>query len=213
MTTLAAVDAAAQQQGLLVLGAFHPDDAARTIILLGPDEPAGFWPRFAASAEALDGAPDPMNRWSKRVIGGLASGLGAEALYPFSGPPWHPFYDWAVATGRCHRSPVGLLVHDRAGLWASFRGALAVAGQMELPEPPPKPCDSCADKPCLSACPVGALGARGYDVSACKSYIGSPEGRRCMSRGCQVRAACPVSQNWGREAAQSAFHMTAFVGR
>ena len=32
----------------------------------------------------------------------------------------------------------------------------------------------------------------------------------CMSKGCAVRRACPVSQSYGRMEDQSAFHMRAF---
>ena len=79
-------------RGWRVLGAFHPgpdDDAPAgcgTLVLLGPDGP-GFWTIFRASPEVGDGAPDPLDRWSERVIGALAARLGAAALFPFGGPP------------------------------------------------------------------------------------------------------------------------------
>jgi epoxyqueuosine reductase len=59
--------------------------------------------------------PDPIDRWSRRVIGHMACDLGAKALFPFGGPPWHPFIAWAKRSGRAWESPVGFLVHDRAG--------------------------------------------------------------------------------------------------
>ena len=52
----------------------------RTLILLSPDEP-GFWPAFTASEEYRDGAPDPMDRWSRRIIGSWADQIGATPLY------------------------------------------------------------------------------------------------------------------------------------
>ena len=75
--SFAGIAAAARAEGLGVLGALHPGpgDGApagcRTLVLLGPDEP-GFWGVFQASPEVGDGAADPLNRWSERVIGGLA---------------------------------------------------------------------------------------------------------------------------------------------
>lgn len=193
--------------GLRVLGGFAGD--GRTVLILAPDEPR-FWQVFAASPEYADGAPDPMNRWSERVIGALAAREGGEALFPFGGPPWQPFMRWATATGRVWQSPVGLLVDGEAGLWTSIRGAVALPGERAVPGPGTDPCPPCA-KPCLTACPVGALTAGGYDVPACKAYVASPEGAACRTRGCAVRRACPISKGWGRTDAQAAFHMEAFL--
>ena len=153
----AAINTAAKARHLSVLGGFHPGshdatpDGCKTLLLLGPDEPA-FWPAFTASPEWQDGDADPMDRWSTRVIGGWAAELGAMALYPFGGPPFQPFYSWALRTGRIHASPVRLLVHDHAGLFVSFRGALALQEQIDLPPAPPCPCDTCNDQPCATAC-------------------------------------------------------------
>lgn len=212
-----ALAGAAGNHCLSVLGAFHPDPRDNvpgecgTLVLLGPDEPR-FWPVFAASPEALDGQPDAMDRWSTRVLTRWASALGATALFPFGGPPHRPFYSWALRSGRSHASPVAFLVHDDAGLFVSFRGALALRERLDLPPPSPAPCRDCTAQPCATACPVGALTTAGYDVPACKAYLASPEGRDCVTNGCAVRRCCPVSQQFGRLPAQSAYHMHHFIG-
>jgi epoxyqueuosine reductase len=214
--TLAAIAARARRHGLAPLGAFHPapDDGApegcRTLVLLGPDGP-DFWPRFRASPEYGDHAPDPLNRWSERVIAALAAAFGAQPLFPFGGPPWQPFTAWARRSGEAWESPVGLLVHARTGLFVSWRGALALPVRLALAPPAPHPCDTCP-APCLTACPVGALAGGPYDLAACHGYLDTPPGRDCMDRGCAVRRACPVGHSL-RPEAQSAFHMAAFHGR
>jgi epoxyqueuosine reductase len=198
-------------QGLTVLGivqaphASLPDGMA-SLALLGPDGKR-FWDIFTAAPEYADGLPDPMDRWSLRVIGGLADDLGARAYFPFGNTPPHPFYSWAVASGRIWPSPVRLLVHAQAGLWVSFRGALGF--DTALPDLPalPNPCTGCP-APCLSACPAGALGAQGYDVPRCHDWLDT--GASCMTQGCLVRAVCPVSQIHDRAVAQSAYHMRQF---
>lgn len=198
---------------LVPFGALHlaPGEVPdyQTLILLGPSEP-GFWEHFTATPEYGDGAPDPMNRWSERVIGGMAADLGAIALFPFGGPPWQPFTDWARRSGRAWPSPVGLLVHDTAGLMVSYRGALAFAARLALPEAGASPCNTCTDQPCRNACPVDALRPDSYDVPACKADLDRP-GNDCRARGCAARRACPVSQRYGRQDAQSAFHMGYFL--
>ena len=143
----------------------------------------------------------------------IAGSCGGTALFPSDGPPYPPFQRWAQATGRIWQSPAGLLVHAEAGLWVSFRGALALPFDLALP-PAARPCDSCAGKPCLNACPVGALGAQAgglYDVPRCHDYLARPEGQgSCMARGCGVRRACPLSQSHARLEDQSAYHMRQF---
>lgn len=203
---------AAQARHLDVLGGFHgaaQDGFDGTLILLGPLEP-GFWPQFQGSPEYRDGNADPLDRWSQRVVGGLAAELGAQALFPFGGPPYQPFIDWARRSGRAWVSPVGLLVHDSAGLMVSFRGALILRGRVDLPPLPDCPCDTCAGQPCRSACPVDAMANSSYDLAACHGYLDSGPGRACLTGGCAVRRACPVSQRHGRRPEQSAFHMKAF---
>ena len=210
--TLSRITQAAHAAGLDIFGGVTQANSLppgiETLILLGPREP-GFWPQFTASPEYQDGQPDPLDRWSTRVIDGLAHDLGAQAYFPFGGPPWQPFLQWALDSGRAHVSPVGLMVHDAAGLMVSYRGALGFAHKIALPPPPPNPCESCVSRPCVSACPVDALSPQGYDVAACKADLDRP-GNDCLSRGCAARRACPVSQSHGRLEPQSAFHMRAF---
>lgn len=210
MGRLAGIEAAAAARHLSVLGVVHDDlpDQLGTLVLLGPREP-GFWEMFTHTPEYGDGAPDPLDRWSSRVIGGLAETMTATAFFPFGGPPYQPFIQWAQASGRAHVSPVGLLVHDTAGLMVSYRGALGFAERIDAPVPPPSPCTTCADTPCLGACPVDALTPEGYDVPACKADL-DRAGNDCMAKGCRVRRRCPVSRAYGRAQAQSAFHMRAF---
>jgi hypothetical protein len=181
-------------------------DGDMTISLIGPDEPR-FWTIFTASPEYQDDAPAPMDRWSKRVITDIATTLDAQALFPFGGPPFAPFFTWAKTSGRFWASPIGFLVHDDAGLFTSFRGALRWS-KPALIGTGAKPCDTCA-QPCATACPVGAFDD-GYDVAACKAHVASDAGIACRTRGCLARSSCPVGKGT-RLPAQSAFHMEAFL--
>lgn len=191
------------------MGALH--DGGRTIALIGAD--AGFWQVFTHSPEGRDDAPDPIDRWSTRVIPELAARAGADSYaFPFGGPPFAPFIAWAKASGEAFDSPTGMLVHRRAGLMISYRGALIWDQKLPLDTSiNGSPCDGC-HRPCETACPVGALSPdHFYDVPRCKSYLDTPQGDECMS-GCLVRRACPVSQTFSRPTAQSAHHMRYFTG-
>jgi epoxyqueuosine reductase len=208
-----ALEARLAEEQLEVLGGFAVAEGeagfpagTRTLLMLGPKEP-GFWAHLQAEPEW--GGPDPVDRWSRRVIGRIACDLKGKALFPFGGPPYHPFYQWALRTGRVWDSPVRLLVHAGQGLMVSFRGALALKDAVAVPPPVARPCEACA-APCLTACPAGALTGAGYDVPLCHGWLGRFEGAECMGGGCLVRRACPVSQSYARLPEQSAYHMGQF---
>ena len=167
----------------------------RTIVLVGVTGRSG-WDDFAASGEAGDGAEHPLDRWSKRVIDGLARDLGAAALYPFGGPPYFPFQQWARRAEPVHGSPLGLLIHPTYGLWHSYRGALAFGQALDVPaiEATPSPCDTCRGRPCLSACPVGAFVVGGYDVPACVGHLKSAAAATAWSAA--AAPAARVRSGW-----------------
>ncbi|WP_299046628.1 ferredoxin [uncultured Tateyamaria sp.] len=203
--TLDDIAACVAPHGLMVMG----HSANR--VLIGTD--AHWWDVFTQSPEYLNKVTDPVDTWSKRILGGIARATGATAHFPSDGPPYAPFIAWALDTGRFWPSPTGMMVHDRAGLMISIRSALEFTEEFEPVPAGTHPCTTCHARPCVSACPVGALSADApYDVPACKAYLDTPAGQSCMTGGCLARRACPVSQAFARPAAQSAFHMKAFVG-
>jgi hypothetical protein len=215
---VADVRTAIETPGLSYRGAFHPavEDLPNggnvgTLVLVGFTGNQN-WQHFKDSPEARDGTPDPLDRWSLRVIGALARGLDASALFPFEGPPWLPFLRWAQKAEPVHPSPLGMLIHPDWGLWHSWRGALAFRERLELPPPDrrPRPCDTCAEKPCLSACPVNAFTSNGYDVASCIAHIDRARGADCMEEGCRARRACPVGAEHRYGPDEANFHMRAF---
>lgn len=207
------VERAARDAGLIVMGALHPRLTAikqlheGTLILLGAGPE--FWPTLKTSPEWT--GDHPVDRWSSRVVGELARDLGADAYFPFGGPPYTPFIDWALKSGRTFSSPVGALVHDTVGMMISYRGALHFAEEFTIPEATGiSPCTSCP-APCTQTCPVGALNSQSfYDVDACHGHLSTIEGQTCMTGGCLARLSCPLSVGAGRDPEQSAHHMRAF---
>jgi hypothetical protein len=219
-TSIESVFSAVERAGLAARGAFRLDEAdragaladVRTIALIGVVGRRG-WEAFAAAPESRDGAADPLDRFSRRVIGDLAETFEAIALFPFGGPPYWPFQRWSQRAESVRPSPLGLLIHPVAGLWHSYRGALGLRQALDVPAvaPQPSPCESCAERPCLAACPVGAFTGAGYEVDACLGRLRDPAGASCMERGCLARRACPIGADHISGPEQAAFAMRAFL--
>ncbi|WP_436640117.1 hypothetical protein [Microbaculum sp. FT89] len=204
--------------GLALRGGFHPapEDASpdagegratRTLVLVGNVGP-DLWPHFAPQD---DGGRDALDRWTRATMKPIADRFAARCIFPFDTPPL-PFQRWAMRAEPVRPSPLGILMHPDHGLWHAYRAALLFAEAIDLPSPDarPIPCDTCADKPCLSACPVGAFSGKGYYVPACAGYLASPEGIGCTTGGCRARDACPVAADRRYAPDQIRFHMAAF---
>ncbi len=200
--------------GLIPRGGFHPEPSdgvpgnPATLVLIGNAGPA-MWQAFAKDQGQ---EPDPLDAWTRKVLSGAAERLGAAALFPFDGPPYLPFQRWAMKAEAVFPSPIGPLIHPEYGLWHAYRGALAFAEALEMPEraQADNPCDGCAARPCLTTCPVNALSPGAYDVPACVAHVDSKVGADCLDLGCAARRACPVGQDYVYPSPQACFHMDHF---
>lgn len=211
-------------RGLRVRGGFAIDDEdreilaaapwARTLVLVG-NVGSELWDKSGAEIAALAGA-DPLDRWTRRVIDPLARTHEGMALYPFSGPPYWPFQRWAERAEGVRASPIAIQIHPEYGLWHAYRAAivLPVAIGWPLPAVRDHPCDTCAEKPCLTRCPVNAFSAAGYDVDRCVQHVVAMqhETGSCGDVGCLARLACPVGAAWRYRPDHARFHMAAFIG-
>lgn len=210
--TLDQIDRAIKAVHLSNAGAFHGEkgDGFGTLILLAPGPE--FWQNFTRDPEYQDNQPDPVDRWSLRVIEELANDLGGTAQFPFGGPPYTSFLDYAQKSKSAFSSKVGMLVHHQYGLMISYRGALCFDQRIHLPDCKiSHPCETCVEQPCLTACPVDAINDGKYDVRVCKSHLGTQKGKECLQDGCKIRTVCPLSVRANREKAQSEYHMRRFL--
>jgi epoxyqueuosine reductase QueG len=203
-----------RRAGFTPLGWFEPraTDAvpqdAKFVILVGNAGPE----MFRRFAHERDHRTAKIDDWTRDVVGGLAEDLSAKAVFPFDAPPL-PFLTWARRAGAGHVSPLGLNIHPTYGLWHAFRAALLFPVAFDLPmqSAGAHPCETCADKPCLSACPVHAFNGSSYDVVACAGHLEAPAGEDCMSGGCLARRACPVGRGFTYHPVQAQFFMRAFL--
>jgi epoxyqueuosine reductase QueG len=188
---------AIRRESFTALGWFAPNAEDRVppgtqfVILIGNAGPD----MFRRFARERDPRHDRMDDWCREVIGRLARDLDARAVYPFDTPPL-PFLTWARRAKAGHVSPLGMNIHTVYGLWHAFRAALLFPVAFDLPPSSAgaHPCETCVEKPCLSACPVDAFSGRDYDVPRCIDHIAAPRGQDCMSGGCLARRACPVGR-------------------
>lgn len=210
--------------GLSVRGGFYPEteDAVpdtlagggATVVLVG-NAGSEMWAAFAtATTPALryDEA-NPLDNWTRDILDKAAGVLGCRALYPFTGPPYLPFQQWALRAGEVFMSPIGPLIHPVFGLWHAYRGALVFSERLPLPDPQPStsPCETCRDKPCLAACPADVFASGQYDVPACVGHVDSTAGKECRTAGCLARRACPVGLQYAYGPEQARFHMEKFL--
>lgn len=215
------IERALRDAGMTPRGAFHAgegdgvppvaaDVPARTVVMAGNAGPH-MWHAFH---RARGGGNMTLDAWSERVLAQLAAQLGARPAFPFE-QPYLPFQRWAMRAEPCHSSPLGLLIHSDYGLWHGYRGALLFSVKIELPPPDRRasPCDSCAERPCLKACPVAAFDGSSYDVPGCARHLAGVPEPECMDIGCLARHACPAGRDYRYLPAQARFHMSAFLAK
>lgn len=74
-----------------------------------------------------------------------------------------------------------LVAHGGRALWSAIEREGSVGDD---------PVDACTERPCVTSCPAGAIGAAGFDLGACIRYRRRPDSR-CRST-CIARTSCPV---------------------
>jgi hypothetical protein len=218
--TFAEISKAVAPFGMICCAGFYPlpedgiEPLAGTVVLVGNAGPA-MWRAFAASVPegARSRDHDPLDVWTRDMLTPVALRLEARVLFPFEGPPFHPFMRWAKRAEPIEQAPIGPLIHPRYGLWRAYRAAFVFKDALDLPlaETTPSPCAGCLDRPCTTGCPVDAIRRDAYDVPRCVEYVRSEAGADCLARGCRARRACPIGVRYRHEPEQAAFHMRKFI--
>lgn len=208
--------------GLLLRGGFNFDAGesapvgldnrpARAVLLVG-QAGAAPWPHFMRWRRGRPEVENPLDTWSRKVIGGIGGQFGGRAVSP-NDRPFLPFQQWAMRAEGLKPSPLGILMHPEYGLWHAYRGALLFDHEIAIrpPETVIHLCDACVGKPCMKACPVDAYSPQGFDYPACLAHVRGPAGDPCRARGCLDRNACPYGAAYRYPAEVQAFHMAAFA--
>ncbi len=174
------------------------------------------------TAAGAFGPDDPVDEYAEDALFDFCDDLGPDVgtrlLWPSPDRSSSvPVTLLGELAGWSHRSPLGLGIHPRFGLWFAYRGVVLLEVAVE-PQREPKsasPCASCADRPCLSSCPSSAVGGpSGLDLTACFGER-SRAGADCAGR-CLARAGCPIGAEHRYGPAQAEHHQrfsTASMGR
>jgi hypothetical protein len=104
-----------------------------------------------------------------------------------------------------HDSPFRVGIHPSWGSWFAYRAVVVAdtAWPVSPKQTGPSPCTGCASRPCISACPAGAL-APSFNLNACLNHRKQP-GSSCQDR-CLARNACPVGSEHRYTDAQTSYH-------
>lgn len=164
-----------------------------SLVLLG-NGGGGIWQEIqAATLENTDPVDEFSSMIASQFIADYLGGAPSQLLYP--GPTRVSLMQLGNLAGWSHPSPLGLGIHAEYGLWFAYRAAFVTSAELPPTTSPPSqhPCESCVEKPCITACPVGAVSAeQPFNISTCYEFrltANSPCVDRCLSR-----LACPVGQ-------------------
>jgi len=136
----------------------------------------------------------------------------AHFLYPQTDIPL-PLQQLGQLAGWHHPSPLGVGINGVYGLWFAYRAAVLTTDVIgpTAPMEERSPCDSCVDRPCVGACPAGAVSSAGnFQAMACfEQRLG--EKSVCADR-CLARLACPyfVEHRYGE--GQLGYHYGVSLG-
>ena len=151
------------------------------------------WHRMGASATT---STDPLNEFSIQITQAYCNQFLAShqmtLLYPGE-EHMVPLQQVGIALGWGKPSPLGIGIHPIHGLWWAFRSAFLTTAELEVSQPAPNshPCDSCANTPCVAACPAKAVQTDApLSIERCFTFRHKPNSP-CQAR-CLARRACPV---------------------
>lgn len=179
----------------------------RQLILVG-HQGRNFW--AALQARGMHGA-HPMDQFVTECIAGWMDGPlhGHTWRQVFPGPQAVGLQSLGRLAGWHHASPFWIGVQHDWGSWFAYRAV--VLADTDLPLTPrlesPAPCDSCSDKPCIQACPAGALAREqtgAWQLRTCLDYR-KQASSACQDR-CLARNACPVGAGHRYDDAQIRYH-------
>lgn len=153
----------------------------------------------------------PLDSFVTERVRGWMDATWPEARWRQVFPGPHPvgLQRLGALAGWHHPSPFWVGVDAEWGSWFAYRAVLLA--DTSLPVTPRRtsatPCEACADKPCIAACPAGALASEQtgpWRLQTCLASRRQPDSP-CADR-CLARNACPVGEPYRYTDQQIAYH-------
>ncbi|OIQ72586.1 hypothetical protein GALL_457860 [mine drainage metagenome] len=167
-----------------------PEPHERQLILFGH---AGRRLWECVQAEGIDSA-NPIDEYSVRTVNAwLAQALPqARSRLVFPGTLPIGLQRLGAIAGWHRASPFMIGIDSVWGSWFAYRAVILTDTALPVSTPVDNgyPCDTCADKPCIRACPAGALAGGRFSLAAC--HGGRLAADSHCALGCTARDACPV---------------------
>ena len=217
-TDAAATFADLDTQGLNLQAVFNLAELPADILAALPEHAAATYPQLIlighrggtmwqhVSQTGMAG-PDPIDQFTRTQVTAWLEREHPTRRYCFvyPGPTVLGLQRLGTLAGWHHPSPFMVGIDPEWGSWFAYRAV--VLADTQLPPTPRRvgasPCDTCASRVCVSACPAGAL-TNGFDLKSCLAYRGSP-GSACQDR-CVARNTCPVGADHRYSDAQIRYH-------
>lgn len=167
-----------------------------------------FWAKLQAQGLMID---DPVDQFSlqltQQFIATYLHSPNYLILYPLTSfivplTQLGEFANWS------HPAPIGQGINPKFGVWFAYRTAFLVNGRFPTSTQPAteSPCLSCHEKPCISACPSGAISQTAFNIFTCTDYRIEVHSS-CADR-CLARMACPVAPEHKYSLPQIQYHYT-----
>jgi len=102
-------------------------------------------------------------------------------------------------------SKLSIGINSKFGTWFAYRFVIAANTSFsETVLLETNPCDTCVNKPCISACPATAVTSGGFDLDRC--VIERLTAHSDCAENCAARRACPVGSGYRYEMEHIRYH-------
>ena len=213
LNLFAILDCATLPSGIqTLLRASHvPLDAYQRLVLIGHGGQR-MWAALQAWGMQTTGPVDHFSTvMARKFIADYLHHPPTLWLYPDT-PYIVPLQQLGELAGWSYPSPLGSGISPIYGVWFAYRAAFLTNADIPVMRhaPVPSPCDKCAEKPCMTTCPVQAVQLNAFAVDACAHHRLRPKSP-CMDR-CLARMACPFFPEHRYTLPQIQYHYTHSLG-